>query len=96
MSLLRVCPTNRSRSYTPQSPSALSNGTTLIEAQVETAVAMIAELEKQNAKSIEATHDAEIEWKEGIEKFANMTLLPLTNSWWNGANVAGKKAEGMT
>jgi hypothetical protein len=39
---------------------------------------MIAELEKQNAKSIEATHDAEIEWKKGIETFANMTLLPQT------------------
>jgi hypothetical protein len=39
---------------------------------------MIAELEKQNAKSIEATRDAEIEWKQGIDVVANMTLLPQT------------------
>jgi hypothetical protein len=50
----------------------------LIEAQVETVVDMIAELEKQNAKSIEATRDAEIEWKQGIDVVANMTLLPQT------------------
>jgi hypothetical protein len=61
-----------------RSPAALSNGTTLIEAQVETVVDMIQELEKQNAKSIEATRDAEIEWKKGIEEVANMTLLPQT------------------
>lgn len=57
---------------------------------------MIAELEKQGAKSIEATHDAEIEWKKGIDEVANMTLLPQTSSWWTAGNVPGKKAEGMT
>jgi hypothetical protein len=24
------------------------------------------------------------------------TLFPFTNSWWNGSNVPGKKAENMT
>ena len=56
---------------------------------------MISELEKQGAKSIEATHDAEIAWKQGIVAVANMTLLPQTSSWWNGGNVVGKKAEPM-
>lgn len=87
---------NPCRSYTPQSPSALSNGTTLIEAQVETVVSIVEELEKQGAKSIEATHEAELQWKKGIEDVANMTLLPQTSSWWTGGNIPGKKAEGMT
>ena len=54
---------------------------------------MIAELEKQGAKSIEATREAEVAWNQGIEAVANMTLLPQTSSWWNGSKVAGKKVE---
>lgn len=84
------------RSYSPQSPSALSNGTTTIQAQVETTVDMIAALEKENAKSIEASPDAAAAWKQGIADVENMTLLPKTSSWWNAANIPGKKAEGMT
>jgi len=57
---------------------------------------MIAALEKEKARSIEASHDAAAAWKQGIADVANMTLLPQTSSWWNAANVPGKKAEGMT
>ena len=84
------------RAYSPQSPSALSNGTTIIEAQVETAVDMVAALEAQNAKSIDALPEAASAWKQGIADVENMTLLPQTSSWWNAANVPGKKVEGMT
>jgi len=57
---------------------------------------MVAELEKQNAKSIEAQPEAASAWKQGIADVENMTLLPQTSSWWNAANVPGKKVEGMT
>ncbi|KAM0720984.1 hypothetical protein Q7P37_003269 [Cladosporium fusiforme] len=80
----------------PQSPGVLSNGTVAIEAQVETIVDMIAKLEKENAKSIEARHEAEIEYKQMLEITANYTLIPQTSSWWNAANIPGKRAEGMT
>jgi hypothetical protein len=73
----------------------ISNGVTTIEAQVETVADMITELEKQGVRSIEATHEAELEWKAGIEGVFNMTLFPQTSSWWTGANVPGKKAEGI-
>jgi hypothetical protein len=63
---------------------------------VETAVDMIAALESQNAKSIEAQPEAATAWKKGIAEVENMTLLPQTLSWWNAANVPGKKVEGMT
>lgn len=82
-------------SYTPQAPTALSNGTTIIEAQVETIADMIAKLEKEGAKSIEPQHQAEIEWKDFIHKTSEQTLFPFTSSWWNGGNIPGKKAEGM-
>lgn len=84
-----------SRAYSPQSPSAFSNGTTTIEAQVETVADMIAKLEKEGAKSIEATHEAEVEWKNGIEAVAPFLLMSKTSSWWNGSNIPGKKAEPM-
>lgn len=80
-------------SYTPQAPTALSNGPTIIEAQVETAIDMIQKLEAQKAKSIEATKEAEVEWKELIDSMVKFTLFPFTDSWWNGANLPGKKAE---
>lgn len=48
--------------YTPQAPTALSNGPTIIEAQMETAVDMIKKLEEEKALSIEATKQAEAEW----------------------------------
>ncbi|OQO11674.1 hypothetical protein B0A48_03401 [Cryoendolithus antarcticus] len=87
---------NMFMSYTPQAPTALSNGTTIIEAQVETIVDMVAKMERENVKSIEAKKDAEAQWKKALTDMANMTLLPYTSSWWDGSNIPGKKAEGMT
>jgi hypothetical protein len=57
---------------------------------------MIAALESQNAKSIEAQPEAAAAWKQGIADVEKMTLLPQTSSWWNAGNVPGKKVEGMT
>ena len=45
---------------------------------------MIAKLESENARSIEAQRTAEQEWKKGLETMANYTLIPYTDSWWNG------------
>lgn len=57
---------------------------------------MIAKLESEGAKSIDAKHEAQIEWKKMVEETANYTLIPQTTSWWNGGNIPGKKAEGMS
>ena len=81
--------------YTPQAPTALSNGPTIIEAQVETIADMIAKLESEKAQSIEPTRAAEEEWKAKLGAMSKMTLIPYTDSWWNGANIPGKKAENM-
>jgi len=81
--------------YTPQAPTALSNGPTIIETQVETVVDMIKKLESEEASSIEATKQAEDEWQGLIDSMAQYTLIPATDSWWNGANIPGKKTQGM-
>lgn len=87
---------NMFMSYTVHAPTARANGTTLIEAQVETIVDMITKLESEGAKSIEPTPKAEQEWKSDIDEANRKTLFPFTNSWWNGSNIPGKKVENLT
>jgi hypothetical protein len=47
----------------------------------------------QSARSIEATREAEEQWKKGLEKIVEGTLYPYASSWWNRVNVKGKKKE---
>ena len=82
--------------YSPQAPTALSNGPTILECQVDFVVSVIAKLEKEHAKSIEPTESAEEEWREMIQATNKHTLFPLTSSWWTGGNIPGKKAESLT
>jgi hypothetical protein len=70
--------------YTPQAPTALSNGPTIIEAQVDTIVDMIKKLESEKARSIEPKREAEIEWKQICHNMMQYTLIPYTN---RSANV---------
>ncbi|KAK3075968.1 hypothetical protein LTR53_000272 [Teratosphaeriaceae sp. CCFEE 6253] len=86
---------NAFMAYTPQAPTALSNGPTIIEAQVETIVDMVRKLESEGARKIEAQAKAEEEWKQALDAMSKYTLIPFTDSWWNGANIPGKKSENM-
>ncbi|KAK4612125.1 FAD-binding monooxygenase acrE [Fulvia fulva] len=87
---------NMFMAYSPQAPTALSNGPTIIEAQVETIVDMIKKLESEGTKVIEPTKEAESQWKEHCNSMLQYTLFPFTESWWNGSNIPGKKAENMS
>ncbi|KIY00951.1 uncharacterized protein Z520_03617 [Fonsecaea multimorphosa CBS 102226] len=82
--------------YTPHAPTALSNGPTIIEAQSDFIVSAIQKLEKEGASTIEPNPDAEDEWDAMIDAMNKHTLFPLTNSWWNGANIPGKKVQILT
>ena len=64
--------------YTQQAPTALSNGPTIIEAQVETIADMIAKLESEKVKTIEAQRAAEVEWKQMLKAMMDYTLIPYT------------------
>src|ERR1700710_476713 len=77
-------------------PTALSNGPTILECQVDFAVDAIVKLEKERAKSIEPKRSSEEEWKRHIDSLNAYTLFPLTSSWWTGGNIPGKKAENFT
>lgn len=93
---------NAFMSYTPYAPTALSNGTTMIETQCDFACAAIRKVldsEKNGGrkiKSIEALSSAEDEWAAYVNAQNEPTLYPLTESWWTGANIPGKKPQMLT
>ncbi|KAJ4214458.1 hypothetical protein NW759_010474 [Fusarium solani] len=74
-------------------PTAFTNGPVFIESQVEVVVDLLQKLDKEGVKSIEAKREAEEQWKQAIQDANDRTLLPLTDSWYMGANIPGKKRE---
>ncbi|PPJ59252.1 hypothetical protein CBER1_10325 [Cercospora berteroae] len=87
---------NAFMAYSPQAPNTLSNGTTILQCQIDIIVDMINKLEGEEIKSIEPTPEAEREWQAATSEFADRTLFPQTDSWLNGANIPGKKTEFST
>lgn len=75
----------------PGSPSVLTNMVTSIEQHVEWVAACLQRLREQGCRSIEATADAEESWVDHVNEVADTTLFPQAESWYVGANVAGKK-----
>lgn len=87
--------------YTPFAPTAISNGTSIIEVQCDFAAAAIQKIlesDKQGRKirSIEPTTEAEDEWEAYVDAQNAQTLMPFTESWWTGANIPGKKSQMLT
>ena len=74
----------------PQSPSVLSNVPVSIEQHVEWITECIAHMRRNKLATIEATPQAQDAWGTHVSEVVNGTLLPGTNSWYMGANVAGK------
>ena len=74
----------------PQSPSVLSNVPVSIEQHVEWITECIAHMRRNKLATIEATPQAQDAWGAHVSEVVNGTLLPGTNSWYMGANIAGK------
>lgn len=74
-------------------PTALSNGPSGIELQGRWVIDAIKKMLDDGINSINPTEEAEQEWKANIYGISDKTLFPLTNSWYMGANIPGKKKE---
>jgi cation diffusion facilitator CzcD-associated flavoprotein CzcO len=74
----------------PQSPSVLSNMPVSIEQHVEWITECIAHMRRNKLATIEATPQAEDAWGAHVAEVVNSTLMPGANSWYMGANIAGK------
>lgn len=90
--------------YTPFAPTAISNGTSIIEVQCDFAAAAIKKVldseseagKGRKIKSVEATPAAEDAWEAYVDAQNAQTLMPFTESWWTGANIPGKKSQMLT
>ncbi|KAF7549534.1 hypothetical protein G7Z17_g6326 [Cylindrodendrum hubeiense] len=74
-------------------PTAFTNGPVFIESQVDMLIDLLKKLQSEGIKSIEAERKAEEQWKQAIQDANDQTLMPLTDSWYMGANIPGKKRE---
>jgi cyclohexanone monooxygenase len=74
----------------PGSPSVLSNMIVSIEQHVDWIADCIAYLREHGRECIEAAPEAEEAWVGHVNEVGNATLYPRANSWYMGANIAGK------
>ena len=74
----------------PGSPSVLSNMIFAIEQHVDWIVDCLSHLRAHGITRIEADAGAQDAWVEHVNQVADLTLYPLANSWYVGANVPGK------
>jgi len=79
--------------YGAQGPTAFSNGPTCVEVQGDWIVDAIAKCSKEGITYLNATKKAEDDWHTLITELSDKTLFPLTDSWYMGANILGKKRE---
>ena len=74
----------------PGSPSVLGNVVACIEQHVELIGDIITKMQSEGHTHIEAEPQAEVQWVERVNAYANATLYPRANSWYLGANIPGK------
>ena len=74
----------------PGSPSVKSNMIASIEQHVDWIADCLRHLGDKGLSRIEANEGAENSWVEHVNDVADATLYPQANSWYNGANIAGK------
>jgi len=74
----------------PGSPSLLSNVMVSIEEQSDWLANMIDHVDRLGVKEVEVTEEAERAWVAHVNARAHETLYLTANSYYNGAEVAGK------
>jgi cation diffusion facilitator CzcD-associated flavoprotein CzcO/acetyl esterase/lipase len=74
----------------PESPSVFSNMVVSIEQHVDWICDTLEDMRRDGFETIEPTPLAEEGWHRHNADCANITLHPLANSWYMGANVPGK------
>jgi cyclohexanone monooxygenase len=74
----------------PGSPSVKSNMIISIEQHVDMVTESILHMRDHGLDLMEPELTAEDEWVDHVQETANKTLFPRANSWYMGANIAGK------
>jgi hypothetical protein len=79
--------------YGPQGPTAFANGPSCTTVQVEWIEKLIRDCREKGITRIEATPEAEADWRERTAMVWASTLFPQAKSWWQGANIPGSRIE---
>lgn len=79
--------------YGAQGPTAFSNGPSCVECQGDWIIDALAKLRKENITFLNATREAEEAWNTKVTELSDKTLFPISDSWYMGANIPGKKRE---
>ena len=74
----------------PQSPSVLSNMVVSIEQHADWVADCLDYMRSNGFETIDPTETAEAGWAQHCADCVAITLYPLANSWYMGANVPGK------
>ena len=74
----------------PGSPSVIGNVIHACENHVEWITSCLDSMRAKGLTRIEPEHDAERGWMAHVADAASRTLYPKANSWYQGANIAGK------
>ena len=74
----------------PGSPSLLSNVLLSTEEQIDWLATLINEMDSEQHRVFEATPEAEQAWVAHVNEKAKQTIYMTTNSYYNGAEMAGK------
>src|SRR5262249_15202207 len=74
----------------PGSPSVLSNMVVSIEQHADWVVDRLTAMREAGFTTIEATETAQAGWARHMADCSMLTLHPLANTWYTGANVPGK------
>jgi cation diffusion facilitator CzcD-associated flavoprotein CzcO len=79
--------------YGPQAPTAFSNGPSCTQFQAEWIEAMMKKAMADGVVRMEAKPEAEAEWTKRMHEKWDASLFPLAKSWYQGANIPGRKVE---
>ncbi|KAB8291076.1 hypothetical protein EYC80_009764 [Monilinia laxa] len=79
--------------YGPQAPTAFANGPSCIQFQAEYVADTIRGLVEKDITYFEARGEVEEDWYRRMSEVWNASLFPLAKSWYQGANIPGRKVE---
>jgi hypothetical protein len=79
--------------YGPQAPTAFSNGPTCTQFQAEFVEKALARITRDGITYFEAKESAETNWCERMAQAWDKTLFPMAKSWYQGANIPGRRVE---
>ncbi|KIW73294.1 hypothetical protein PV04_01426 [Phialophora macrospora] len=79
--------------YGPQAPTAFSSGPSCTQFQAEWVEKVFKLIKEKDITRLEPTKESEDDWGKRLTEKWNASLFPMAKSWYQGANIPGRKVE---